>query len=102
MSTARQRYMIRKRHRLENERHWKAQKVQMLEITTPGCPRPKTGTPLKGKVKAMLRGQRGILRESQFDQSSKVSLYMPGTKIRGKMGPSGWKKMKTWLRKDES
>lgn len=75
----------------------------MLEYATPmqGA-KPKLGIPLKGKLKGKLRGERGILRESQYDQSDKISLYMPGTKVRGKMGPSGWKKMKTWLRKGES
>lgn len=100
MTTSNQRKTKRKRLRLENERYWRSQSPLMLDIPTPGQKgKPKIAIPLKGKLKGKLRGERGILRESQFDQRTKVSIMMPGVKVRGKIGPAGERKLKTWLAK---
>lgn len=97
MSTSHQRKARRKRSWLKeearlkrlgkaNEQHWRTV--------------PEIGAPIKAKAKGAAKVSFRTVRTYQYTKDQ-IDMPAPGVKIRGKIGPSGTKSYKTWLRKDE-
>lgn len=84
MSTSNQRKSRRRRAALDKERA--ARSLSPLNIQS------------RYREKGRAAASFATTRAEQYDESGRVPFFLPGVKVRGKIGPAGWRKIKAWYK----